>query len=137
MSIKYSDIKNGCINLKEAKTGKPRIIELNSKALAIVEQRRSNHPSNVYLFEVNTNRSKGKPISRQTIAAAFKEVGSIVGLQLGTHSMRKTRGYHLYKQTNNLALVQSLLNHRSSAETLRYIGLNDKDVSASYHDLVL
>jgi len=143
LSIKFDQIKpDGAgghqITLKEKKTKKTRIITLNVKASEIVNQRRTDHPDYVYLFQSKARNVKTvKPLSRQSVAAVFKEAGDAHDVSLGTHSMRKTRGFHLYRQSNDLALVQKLLNHSNSAETLRYIGMNDAAVQASYHDLVL
>ena len=44
----------------------------------------------------------------------------------GTHSLRKTFGYHLYKQTKDIALLQKVLNHSSQDVTLRYIGVTQE-----------
>ncbi|WP_338100537.1 tyrosine-type recombinase/integrase [Salipaludibacillus agaradhaerens] len=43
---------------------------------------------------------------------------------IGTHTLRKTFGYHFYKKTNNIALLQELFNHSDQHITLRYIGIN-------------
>jgi integrase len=51
---------------------------------------------------------------------------------VGTHTLRKTFGYHTYRQTKNLGLVQKLLNHTSSVDTLRYIGIEQEDLDAAY-----
>lgn len=48
-----------------------------------------------------------------------------IGLrEIGTHSMRKTFGYHYYKKTKDVALLMDLFNHSSQSVTLRYIGIN-------------
>lgn len=140
--IKYTDIQNtpdGWIaELVEQKTKKRRIVNLNKRAMHIIEERRKLYPDDIYLFQPHaTNTQTPKPICRKTVASAFKDIGTIVDQRLGTHSMRKTRGYHLYKKTNDLALVQKVLNHSSSAQTLRYIGINPEDVASSYHSLEL
>ncbi|SET85503.1 Phage integrase family protein, partial [Oceanobacillus limi] len=45
-------------------------------------------------------------------------------VNIGTHTLRKTFGYHLYKQTGDVALLQKILNHSDPAFTLRYIGID-------------
>ena len=45
---------------------------------------------------------------------------------IGTHTMRKTFGYWFYKQTKDVAKLQSLLNHSPPEITLRYIGITEK-----------
>jgi integrase len=62
-----------------------------------------------------------------------------VGLEnIGTHSLRKTFGYHVYQKTGgNLGLVQKLLNHSSGADTLRYIGIDREEMDNTYLELNL
>lgn len=56
---------------------------------------------------------------------------------LGTHSMRKTFGYHLYKNGVGLELIQVLLNHSSPKITLRYIGIEQEDKDQAVSSLGL
>ena len=52
--------------------------------------------------------------------------------------MRKTFGLHAYLQSgSNLGLVQKLLNHSSSGDTLRYIGIEQDEMDAAYMKLNL
>lgn len=44
--------------------------------------------------------------------------------EIGTHTLRKTFGYHMYMQTKNIALLMEIFNHSSERVTLRYIGVN-------------
>lgn len=48
---------------------------------------------------------------------------------VGTHTLRKTYAYHMYKSTLNVALVQGILNHSKPEVTLRYIGINDEEIN--------
>lgn len=43
--------------------------------------------------------------------------------RIGTHSLRKTYGYHHYKQFKDVVVLQRMLNHTDQKETLRYIGI--------------
>lgn len=47
--------------------------------------------------------------------------------EIGTHTLRKTYGYHMYMQTKNIALVMEIFNHSSEKVTLRYIGGVNQD----------
>ena len=51
---------------------------------------------------------------------------------LGTHSLRKTFGYHYYQKTNDIAILQDIFNHSDPAITLRYIGINEDTIADAY-----
>jgi len=91
LSIKMEDLTSETLTLKESKTGKlVVIITLNRRAQEIVTRRKQAYPSDVYLFQAKANRAAAnKPIDRSTVARRFKEIGEIVRIPLGTHSMRK------------------------------------------------
>ncbi len=77
-----------------------------------------------------------KLISRSTAYKILNKVASAVGLEenIGTHTLRKTFGYHFYKQTKDVALLQEILNHSSPKITLRYIGLNQDQMDKAMKD---
>jgi integrase len=127
------------VTLLEQKTGKAREITLNSKAQAIIARRVADNPSDVWLFQAKGNRAKSaqQPISRETVARKFNEIGAILGIRLGTHSMRKTRGAAMYQDGVPLETVCKVLNHSSPAVTMRYIGIDKATVAKTYDDYVL
>ncbi len=65
----------------------------------------------------------------------FKNVG--LNINVGTHTMRKTFGYHHYKQFNDVALLQKILNHSSPSITLRYISIYQEKIDSSYNSFEL
>lgn len=138
LDIKYTDINDGYLTITESKTNKEAKIHLNTKAVDIIKSLRDANPNDTYLFQATGNRVVGvKPLSRQYVTKAFKEVADIVSIHIGTHSMRKTRGYHLFKKTNNITAVMKMLRHSNQGVTLRYIGITQEDVDKDFADLVL
>lgn len=139
LSIKFSDIKNDRLLIKESKTGKFASIKLNQKVLDTIQQIQAQHPTHTYLFQSYRNQqslhSKPKPLSRRSVAKAFAMIGEETKVALGTHSMRKTRGYHLYKNTKDIARVMKMLRHSSEGVTLRYIGITQDDVDKDFIEL--
>jgi integrase len=109
----------------EQKSKNKIVVILNDIAMAIISERRSARPDDKYLFQSESNRAKnlGQPISREVVARKFAEVGDIIGINLGTHSMRKTRGYMLYSAGYPLSMIKQFFNHKSIHSTLRYIGI--------------
>ncbi|MBU5332079.1 tyrosine-type recombinase/integrase [Anaerocolumna aminovalerica] len=69
----------------------------------------------------------------------LKEAATAVGIEynVGTHSMRKTFAYTIYKKTNDIELVQKILGHSNSKVTLRYIGIDDEMIREGYHEIDL
>ncbi|WP_319784484.1 tyrosine-type recombinase/integrase [Oceanisphaera sp. IT1-181] len=141
LSLTFSDVTGERVAIAEGKTGKKRIIKITPSARAIIEKRRAANPEHVYLFQSASNRSKalGKPITRFAVAKAFKEVGerNSVQVNIGTHSMRKTRGYFMHSAGVPIERIAAMLNHSSPATTMRYIGLDQEVLDKDYDDFDL
>ncbi|WP_372880851.1 tyrosine-type recombinase/integrase [Psychromonas sp.] len=139
LSIKFDDIHGDRLLIKESKTGKLANIQLNQKALATIKQIQAEHPDHVYLFQSYRNQQSlhktPKPLTRRAVSEAFAMIGQEVNVSLGTHSMRKTRGYHLYQNTKDIARVMKMLRHSSEGVTLRYIGITQDDVDKDFVEL--
>lgn len=125
------------VSLNERKTGKSKMFPLNDSAKkAIKEYVDEARPE--YDASLFPSRKGGKAISRVQAWEILSNAAEEVGLEhVGTHTLRKTFGYHIYMKTNNLGLVQKLLNHRSSIETLRYIGIEQEEMDDAYLKLNL
>ncbi len=98
-------------------------------------QRRADNPGHEYLFEVDSNRAKGKPISRVTVSAKFKEAGDMLNLHIAAHSPRKNLGYHAIKRGVSLPTLTKLYGHSSQAVTLAYCGIMERDVENVYNGI--
>ena len=131
------------LNIIEQKTGKPRRIVVNQTALEVMQRRSAEHPGDVWLFQsgaVNRDRrGPPKPVNRRSVSRVFEQVGQRVApkVALGTHSMRKTRGYAMHKAGRSIESIAKVLNHSSPAVTMRYIGLVQQDIDESYTELEL
>ena len=127
--------------MREQKTGKQANIPLNPKANQIITRIREEHPEHIYLFQSHRSRQslnrEPKPLSRRAVGKAFELVGEELNISLGTHSMRKTRGYHLYQSTKDIARVMKMLRHNSEGVTLRYIGITQEEVDSDFKELEL
>lgn len=136
--IKFEDINDDKLIIREQKTSKLRIVTLNARARKIVSKRRLENPDHTYLFQsVSRNVSAPRPITSQYFNRALKSVGEIVGIKLSSHSARKTRGYHLLKSGVPLTTICKMFGHSSPAITLAYIGITSEDIEKTYTDLVL
>ena len=84
-----------------------------------------------YIYNKNDNdwlfpsQRGAKAITRiqayRIISNACFEAG--IEARIGTHTLRKTFGYHFYQKNKDIALLQSILNHSAPSVTLRYIGI--------------
>lgn len=131
------------LNIIEQKTGKPRKIVVNASALGVMQRRLNEYPDYVWLFQSDAanrdRRAPPKPINRRSVSRVFERVGQKVApkVALGTHSMRKTRGYAMHKAGRSIESIAKVLNHSSPAVTMRYIGLVQQDIDESYTELEL
>jgi len=79
-----------------------------------------------YLFKSKKNN---QPITRQQayriINHAAKEVG-IPG-KIGTHTLRKTFGYHAYRKGIAISIIKEIYGHHTPNETLRYLGVKKSE----------
>ncbi len=128
------------INLREGKTKKKRKIELNKasqKALSELLETLDGYQLNNYIFK--SRESINKPITRQQALNVLKQAAKAVGIKdnIGTHTLRKTWGYHAWKQGFSPALIMETLNHSNLNMTKRYLGIRQDDINALYENLNL
>lgn len=139
LSIKFNDIQGDRLVIKESKTGKQANIKLNPKVLSNIKRIKEEHPFHVYLFQSYRNQqainSSPKPLNRRSVTKAFALVGKELKIALGTHSMRKTRGYQLYQCTKDIGRVMKMLRHTSEGVTLRYIGITQDVIDNDFIEL--
>lgn len=82
-----------------------------------------------YLFP---SKKGGKPISTTQAYRVLAKVADWLGRDdIGTHTMRKTFGYHYYKRTKDIATLMEIFNHSAPGITKKYIGINDEEIQNS------
>lgn len=121
--------------IKEQKRGKRHEIVINNSILEALEEYLTSYPAIVinpenFVFFNTKNIEFSQPIKR---GQAWKILNSIcreVGLigNYGTHTLRKTWGFHARLQGVDLALIMHKLNHESIAYTKRYLGITDAEL---------
>lgn len=120
----------------EQKTGKRKQLKMTKTLKKEVREYIKDMPLHHYLFQ--SRIGKNKPLDRRTVDWILKTAAIECGIEnIGTHSMRKTFGYHYYKKTKDVAMLMDLFNHSSPAITLRYIGIrqDQRDKAMSNFDL--
>lgn len=136
ISLNVSDVLNRThIEIFEKKTGKYKKFLINKKLKSAL---------NSYIKERNPNEplflgKRGKRINRcqvyRFINLACKNVG--IGVNVGTHTMRKSFGYHHYQQFKDAVILQKIFNHSSQKITLRYLGIEQDEIDVSYKNFEL
>ncbi|WP_191556433.1 site-specific integrase [Metabacillus idriensis] len=123
LPLKVIDAKRSYFNIIEIKTNKKKRIDMTPQLQREFKKYIEGKEDHVYLFK--SREGLNKPIGRSQAYKILRKAAEYVGLDdIGTHTLRKTFGYHLYKQTGDVALLQKILNHSDPAFTLRYIGID-------------
>lgn len=124
------------ITIIEKKTKKVKKFPLCNNLLVEIEKYTRNMPQGEFLFK--SRNGENKPITTTQAYRIIVESAERVGLKnIGTHTMRKTFGYHHYKQYKDVALLQTIFNHSSPSITLKYIGISQDEIDISYQNFSL
>lgn len=142
LALDISDVKNKTyVEIREKKTGKYKRFPSNNKLKNLIREY-------LKVREQQYSISKGEPLfvgkkhcrlNRSQVYRFLNDACEKLGIDInvGTHSMRKSMGYHHYKQFNDIALLQKILNHSSPSITLRYIGIDQETIDISYNNFEL
>lgn len=131
LGFKVKDVYNKTsIMLREQKTGKGKIFPLKDELQTLLNDFCKDRNPNEWLFTGRHGLKLDRIIVYKTIVQACKDLN--INANVGTHTMRKTFGYHHYKQFHDIALLQTIFNHYSPVVTKRYIGITQDEINESY-----
>ena len=123
--------------IKEQKRGKRQEVVVNDSIQDALDEYLVAYPeiisaNNHFIFFNTKANSYMRPIRRGQAWKVITTICQQVGLRgnFGTHSLRKTWGYHARIQGVDLALIMHKLNHESIAYTKRYLGITDDELKA-------
>ncbi len=147
LKLRWSDLlyKNDKIKeevvLKEKKTGKTKKFPLNDAVIESIKKymERIKVEQDGYVFPSRKKSMGIKPISRIAAWQMINKYCKSAGIKenVGTHTLRKTFGYHQYKNGTDIAMLQKMLNHSSPKVTLRYIGIEREEMNERYKSVNL
>lgn len=127
LALNIGDIRGkDHVTITEKKTGKQKRFLLNKQMQKEINQyiKKTGLPDDSPIIP---SRKGGNSISRIQAYRVLNDAAEVCGLEeIGTHTLRKTFGYHFYKRTHDVALLMSLFNHSAPSITLRYIGITDQ-----------
>jgi len=122
------DVQGASIFIREQKTKKTREVQMTSELKRAVKSYTKGKPSDEYL--IRSREGKNKPLSRSMAYKILNQAAEEFGLErIGTHSLRKTYGYHHYQKFKDIATLQEALNHIEPGVTKRYIGIRQDDLN--------
>lgn len=121
--------------IKEEKRGKRQEVVINDSIREALDEYLSAYPGvasdsdNHVFFNSKANNFR-EPIKRGQAWKFITRICRDIGLRgnFGTHSLRKTWGYHARMNGVDLALIMYKLNHASLAYTKRYLGITDDEL---------
>lgn len=129
LKLRVRDVEGWSVFIREGKTKKPKEVRMPSDLKKAVREYCRGKPKNDYLFKSRIGQNK--PITRGMAYVILQEIADEFNLErIGTHSFRKTYGYHHYKQFKDVAALQEALNHSDPKITLRYIGIRQDTLNA-------
>ena len=130
------------VTIKEQKTGKENRILLNHEArqaLAEYHQEliktKMHQDGNPYLFP--SPKKSDSPLSRSQAYRMITDAADAVGIEghISCHSLRKTFGYHAWKQGNDPIVIMVIFNHSSLTITKRYLCIEQDDKDDVYRNI--
>jgi integrase len=136
LELKVKDVKGSHISLTEKKTSKHKKFIIANGLRRKIDRYIEGMDDDSYLFV--SQKGKNKPISRIQAYRILNDAATKVGIsEIGTHTLRKTFGYHYYQKTKDVAMLQKLFSHSSPSITLIYIGINQDIMDEALKDFDL
>ena len=138
LKIKVSDVyRKRYFYTDEQKTGKEKRISLPASVRDEIEDyidRTHLKPEDYIIYS-----NKGGHINRKQAYKVLNDAAKKCGIteRIGTHSMRKTFGYHYYQKYKDITELQYIFNHSSPSVTMRYIGLTQDVIEDRMRDFNL
>lgn len=136
VALNIADVKDKkYIRIMEKKTGKQKSFPINSKLKTMLKKYIKGKKEDEALFKSRFENRMDRFSAYRIIKSACKDIG--LEEKVGTHTMRKTFGYHHYKKYKDVAMLQKIFNHSSPQITLRYIGIEQDEIDKSYRNFTL
>ena len=131
--------------ITEIKTRKIKKFYIGDIVKKVIENymKENNNPEfDTYIFL--SKKGVNRPITRQQAYRIINNAAELLGIverndkgnlihgEIGTHTLRKTFGYHSFKNGTSLELLMDIFNHSSKNQTLRYIGITEDQKKEVY-----
>ena len=132
------------IDIYQSKTKKHRTVFLNAACKDALEWAFPIKGAYLHSEEYLFPSREGGSIQVGTFRKVLKEAAAACGLKqnIGTHTCRKTWGWHQYKYNSekanlDITMLQRAFGHSSPEVTLRYLGITDEEDKALYKNMCI
>lgn len=132
------------IRLLEQKTGKATVIYLNNSVRAALREywrhlQDAGTPATDQGYLFGSYEQGDTPITRIQVFRIIKRAAAACGIEgvISCHSLRKTFGYHAWKQGVPPVLLMNIYNHSSFRVTQRYLGIEQDDRDKIFENIEL
>lgn len=132
------------IDIYQSKTKKHRTVFLNAACKDALEWEFPIKGAYLHSEEYLFPSREGGAIQVGTFRKVLKEAAAACGLKqnIGTHTCRKTWGWHQYKYNSekanlDITMLQRAFGHSSPEVTLRYLGITDEEDKALYKNMCI
>ena len=136
LKLRARDVQGKHIVLVEKKTKKRKQMPVNPAMQRLFKSYTRGKDGRVHLFQ--SRKGTNQPLGRSGAYSVLRKAAEIVGIpHIGTHTLRKTFGYHMYKSNKDIATLMKIYNHTNPAVTLRYIGIDQDEMDSAVNNLEL
>lgn len=132
------------LSVTEQKTDKSSLILINQNVKKVLMEYKQYLEAQGRIIEAEdflfeNSREKEHPISRVQAFRIIKKAAAACQLDgvISCHSLRKTFGYHAWRQGITPALLMNIYNHSSFQVTVRYLGIEQDDRDNIFRDIDL
>ena len=118
------------VELREQKTRKAKQFPLRPQLQDLLNEFCDGRDPEEYLFLGKHDKPLDRIVVYKAFIKACKELE--IKAHVGSYVMRKTFGYHHYRQFKDITLLQTIFNHYTPEVTKRYIGITQDEINESY-----
>ncbi len=133
LNLSFDDLKKDTVTITEGKTKKTKTIAINDKIKELVNKLGKDKTGSPFITQ------KGSIITIQHLNVMLKKLLKEKGLNVSSHSMRKTFGRRVYFNNNEsekaLMYLRELYNHSSLMMTKKYLGIRQEELNNIYLSL--
>ena len=137
LRLRVMDLRNKSeLHFVTQKTRREIVIPLNGEIQHEIKKYTASKSETEFLFP--SREGEHRAISPQQADNVLKQAAKACGIvSWGTHSMRKSFGYHYFQKNNDVYYLMRLFGHSSQHQTLDYVGITQDQIRESLKGFTL